>query len=54
MSTTKAHRFCDIQSTTSAALLRIQLKIAPMVQGNAYDALKPNHFSKLAKVLFSF
>ena len=40
MPTTRAHRFCDTQSTTSFALLRIQLIIPPMMPGNASAALK--------------
>ena len=32
---TIAHRFCDTQPTTSFALLRIQLVIAPVMPGNA-------------------
>ena len=39
MPTTKAHRWCDTQPTTSFALLRIQLMIPPMIPGNASAAL---------------
>ena len=50
---TKAHRFFDTQPTTSPALLRIQLRIAPMIPGNASGAFAPNLPSKLNKA-FSF
>ena len=42
MPTTNTHRFWDTQPTTSAALLRIQLRIAPMMSGNASAAFTPN------------
>ena len=42
MPTTRAHRFCDTQPTTSLALLSIQLIIPPMIPGNASAALNPN------------
>ena len=43
MPTTRAHRFCDTQSTTSFTLFKIQLIIPPMIPGNASSALNwPN------------
>ena len=42
MPTTRGHRFCDTQPTTSFALLRIQLIIPPIIPGNASAALIPN------------
>ena len=54
MPTTKAHRFWDTQPTTSAALLKIQLRIAPMIPGNASAAFIPNLPSKLDKALSMF
>ena len=42
MPTTKAHRFCDTQPTTSFTLLRIQLMIPPMMPGRTSAALIPN------------
>ena len=49
MPTTRAHRFCNTQPTTSLALLRIQLIIPPMIPGNASAALIPNRPSSDAK-----
>ena len=51
MPTTRAHRFCDTQPTTSFALLRIQLIIPPMMPGNASAAFTPNFPSSDAKAL---
>ena len=51
MPTTRAHKFCDIQPTTSLALLRIQLIIPPMIPGRASAALIPNFPSSDAKAL---
>ena len=51
MPTTRAHRFCDTQPTTSFALLRIQLIIPPMIPGRASAALIPNFPSSDAKAL---
>ena len=42
MPTTRAHRFCDTQPTTSFALLRIQLIIPPIIPGRASAAFIPN------------
>ena len=42
MPTTNAHRFCNTKPTTSVALLRIQLRITPMLPGNASAAFTPN------------
>ena len=49
--TTKAHRFCNTQPTTSAALLRIQLIIAQMIPGKASAAFTHNLPSSNAKAL---
>ena len=49
MPTTRARNFCDIQPTTSLALLRIQLIIPPMIPGRASAALIPNFPSSDAK-----
>ena len=49
MPTTRAHKFCDTQPTTSLALLRIQLIIPPMIPGNASAALIPNRPDRDAK-----
>ena len=46
--TTKAHKSCDTQPTTSLALLRIQLIIPSMIPGNASAALIPNQPSLIA------
>ena len=51
MPTTRAHRFCDTQLTTSFALLRIQLIIAPMIPGRALAAFMPNLPSSDANAL---
>ena len=48
MPTTRAHKFCDTQPTTSLALLRIQLIIAPMMPS---AALIPNSPRSDAKAL---
>ena len=52
--TTRAHRFCDTQPTTSAALLRIQLILPPMIPGRASAAFTPNFPSSNAKALSLF
>ena len=54
MPTTRAHKFCDTQPTTSFALLRIQLMIPKMMPGNASTALIPNQPSSDAKALSLF
>ena len=54
MPTTKAHRFCDTQPTTSFALFRIQLIIPPMMPGNASAALIPNRPNRDASTLSLF
>ena len=54
MPTTRAHKFCDTQPTTSFALLRIQLIIPPMIPGNASAAFIPNFPSSDAKALSLF
>ena len=54
MPTTRAHRFCDTQPTTSFALLRIQLIIPPMIPGRASAAFIPNFPSSDAKALSLF
>ena len=51
MPTTRAHTFCDIQPTTSVALLRTQLMIAPMIPGRASAAFMPNLPSSNTKAL---
>ena len=51
MPTTRAHKVCDTQPTTSAALLRTQLMIAPMIPGRASAALIFNQPSSDAKAL---
>ena len=51
MPTTRVHRFCDTQPTTSFALLRIQLIILPMIPGRALAALIPNWPNRDAKAL---
>ena len=51
MPTTRAHKFCDTQPTTSLALLRIQLIIPPMMPGRASAAFIPNFPSSNAKAL---
>ena len=54
MPTTRAHRFCDTQPTTSFALLRIQLIIPPMIPGNASAAFIPNQPNRDASTLSLF
>ena len=54
MPTTKAHRFCDTQPTTSFALLRIQHIIPPMMPGNASAAFIPNFHNRDASTLSLF
>ena len=49
MPTTRAHKFCDTQPTTSFALLSIQLIIPPMIPGRASAAFKPNRPNRDAK-----
>ena len=51
MPTTRAHKFCDTQPTTSFTLLRIQLIIPPMIPGRASAAFIPNFPSSDAKAL---
>ena len=51
MPTTRAHKLCDTQPTTSFALLRIQLIIPPMISGNASAAFIPNFPNRDAKAL---
>ena len=51
MPTTKAHKFCDTQPTTSFALLRIQLIILPMIPGRVSAAFIPNRSNRDAKAL---
>ena len=50
----RAHKFCDNQPTTYFALLRIQLIIPPMIQGNASAALIPNRPNSNDKALSLF
>ena len=54
MPTTRAHKFCDTQSTMSFALLRIQLIIPPMLPGRASAAFIPNRPNRDAKALSLF
>ena len=54
MPTTRAHKLCDTQPTTSFDLLRIQLVIPPMIPGNASAAFIPNFPSSDAKALSLF
>ena len=54
MPTTRAHKFCDTQPTTSFALLSIQLIIPPMIPGRASAAFIPNFPSSDAKALSLF
>ena len=49
--TTRAHKFCDTQPTTSFALLSLQLIIPPMMPGNASAAFIPNFPCSDAKAL---
>ena len=51
MPTTRAHKFCDTQPTTSFNLLRIQLIIPPMIPGKASAAFIPNFPSSDASPL---
>ena len=51
MPTTRTHKFCDTQPTTSFTLLRIQLIIPPMIPINASAAFIPNFPSSDAKAL---
>ena len=51
MLTTRAHKFCDTQPTTSFALLKIQLTIPPMMPGRASAAFIPNRPNRDAKAL---
>ena len=51
MPTTRAHKFCDTQPTTSFALLRIQFIIPLMIPGRASAALIPNRPNRDAKAL---
>ena len=52
--TTRAHKFCDTQPTTSFALLSIQLIIPPMIPGRALAALITNRPNRDAKALSLF
>ena len=54
MPTTRAHKSCDTQPTTSFTLLSIQLIIPPMIPGNASAALIPNRPNRDAKALSLF
>ena len=54
MPTTRAHRFCYTQPTTSFTLLRIQFIIPPMIPGNASAALIPNFPRRDANALSLF
>ena len=54
MPTTRAHKFCNTQPTTSLALLRIQLIIPPMIPGRASAALIPNQPNSNANALSLF
>ena len=54
MATTRAHRFCDTQPTTSFDLLSIQLIIPPMIPGNASAAFIPNQPNRDGKALSLF
>ena len=54
MPTTRPHRFCNTQPTTSLALLRIQLAIPPMIPGNASATLILNRPNRDAKPLSLF
>ena len=51
MPTTRAHKFCNTQPTTSFALLSIQLIIPPMIPGRASAAFIHNLPSIDAKAL---
>ena len=52
--TTRAHKFCDTQPTTSFALLRTQLIIPPVIPGNASAAFIPNRPNRDASTLSLF
>ena len=54
MPTTRAHKFCNTQPTTSLALLRIQLIFPPMIPGNASGAFIPNFPNRDASALSLF
>ena len=54
MPTTRAHRFCDTQPTTSLALLSIQLIIPPIIPGTTSAALIPNQLNSDASALSLF
>ena len=54
MPTTRPHRFCNTQPTTSFAPLRIRLIIPPMIPGRASAALIPNLPNRDAKALSLF
>ena len=54
MPTTRAHKFCDTQPTTSYVLLRIQLIIPPIIPCKASAAFIPNFPSNDAKALSLF
>ena len=54
MPTTRAHKYCDTQPTTSFALLRIQLIIPPVIPGNASAAFIPNFPNRDASALSLF
>ena len=54
MPTTRAHRFCNTQPTTSLALLSIQMIIPSMMPGNASAALIPNRPNRDGKALSLF
>ena len=54
MPTTRAHKFCDTQPTTSSALMRIQLMIPPVMPGRASAALIPNFPRSNANALSLF
>ena len=54
MPTTRVHKFCNTQPTTSLALLRILLIIPPMIPGNASAALISNQPNRDASALSLF
>ena len=54
MPTTRSYKFCNTQPTTSFALLRIQLRIPPMIPGRASAAFIPNFPSSDASALSLF
>ena len=51
MPTTRAHKFCNTQLTTSLALLSTQLIIPSMIPGTASAAFMPNQPNSDAKAL---